>query len=101
MLERFEILTDTQASDVVTFYFKGTCVRCVVYGTFEYQINFFLLHNVAKCSRTVKIIILIECGNICGIDRHKHQADRTLLFEYIFCLSLVIEKRLSESIPMN
>ena len=74
-------MTDTQASDVVTFDFKGTCVRYVVYDTFEYQINFFLLHNVAKCSRTVMIIILIECGNICGIDRHKHQADRTLLFE--------------------
>ena len=47
-------MTDTQASDVVTFDFKGTCVRCVVYGTFEYQMNFFLLHNVAKCSRSVK-----------------------------------------------
>ena len=44
---------DTQASDVVTFDFKGVCVRCVVYDTFEYQMNFFLLHNVAKCSRSI------------------------------------------------
>ena len=80
---------EAQASDFVTFDFKGTCVSCVVYGTFEYQINFFLLHNVAKCSRTVIIIILIEYGNICGIDRHKHQADRTLLFEYIINFSEV------------
>ena len=50
-------MTDTQASDVVTFDFKGTCVHCVVYGTFEYQMNFFLLHYVAKCSRSVMIII--------------------------------------------
>ena len=50
-------MADTQASDVVTFDFKGTCVPCVVYGTFEYQKNFFLLHNVAKCSRSVIIII--------------------------------------------
>ena len=57
-------MTEAQASDFVTFDFKGTCVSCVVYGTFEYQINFFLLHNVAKCSRTVIIIILIEYGNI-------------------------------------
>ena len=57
MLEKFEIVTDKQASNVVTFDFKGTCVRCVVYGTFEYQMNFFLLHNVAKCSRSVIIII--------------------------------------------
>ena len=24
----------------------------------------------------------MECGHICGIDRHKRHADRTLLFEY-------------------
>ena len=30
------------------------------------------------------IIVLIECGHTCGIDRHKRKADRTLLFEYIY-----------------
>ena len=40
-------MTDTQATDVVTFDFKGTGVRCVVCGTIDYQIN-FLVHNVAK-----------------------------------------------------
>ena len=24
----------------------------------------------------------MECGHTCGIDRHKRQADKTLLFEY-------------------
>ena len=28
------------------------------------------------------IIVGMECGHRCGIDRHKRQADRTLLFEY-------------------
>ena len=81
MLERLEIMTDTQATDVVTFDFKGTGVRCVVCGTFDYQMNFFFVHNVAKCSRFIMKIISIECRHTRGIDRHKHQADRTLLFE--------------------
>ena len=51
MLELFGIMTDTQATDVVTFDFKGTGVRCVVCGTIDYQMNFFLVHNVSKCSR--------------------------------------------------
>ena len=29
------------------------------------------------------IIVGMECGHTCGIDRHKRQADITLLFEYI------------------
>ena len=32
-------MTGTQATDVVTFDFKGTGVRCVVFGTFDYQIH--------------------------------------------------------------
>ena len=39
MLERFEIMTDTQAIDV-TFAFKGTRVRCFVSGSTGYQMNF-------------------------------------------------------------
>ena len=37
MLERFEIMTNTQASDVATFDFKGTCVCCFVSGSTDYQ----------------------------------------------------------------
>ena len=39
VLERFEIMTNTQASDVATFDFKGTCVRCFVSGSTDYQRN--------------------------------------------------------------
>ena len=46
MLERFEILTDTQTTDVVTFDFKGTGVRCFVCSTIDYQMNFFLVHTL-------------------------------------------------------
>ena len=49
MLEMFGIMKDTQATDVVTFDFKGTGVRCVVCGTIDYQMNFFLMQNVSKC----------------------------------------------------
>ena len=35
MLERFGIMTNTQAVDVVTFDFKGTRVRCFVSGSTE------------------------------------------------------------------
>ena len=38
--ERFEIMTDTQAIDVVTFDFKGTRVRCFISGSTDYQMNF-------------------------------------------------------------
>ena len=31
----------------------------------------------------------MECGHTCGIDRHKRQADRTLLFEYTCVISPV------------
>ena len=40
MLERFAIMTDTQAIDVVTFDFKGTHDRCFVSGSTDYQMNF-------------------------------------------------------------
>ena len=50
-------MTDTQATDVVTFAFEGTGVRCVVCGTIDYKINLSLVHNVAKCSRFVIIIV--------------------------------------------
>ena len=39
---------DTQAIDVVTFDFKGTCVRCFVSGSTDYQMNFFKVKNVSK-----------------------------------------------------
>ena len=32
-----EIMTDTQAIDVVTFDLKGTCVRCFYSGSTDYQ----------------------------------------------------------------
>ena len=58
MLERFGIMKDTHATDAVAFDFKGTGVRCVVCGTFDlYQMNFLLVHNVAKCSRCLMITI--------------------------------------------
>ena len=50
-------MTYTQTTDVVTFDFKGTGVRSVVYGTIDYQMNFVLVHNVAKCSSCVMIIV--------------------------------------------
>ena len=83
VLEMFGIMTDTQPTHVVTFDFKGTGVRCVVCGTIDYQMYFFLVHNVSKCSRVLMIIVGMECGHTYRIDRHKRQADRTLLFEYI------------------
>ena len=50
-------MTGIQATDVVTFKFKGTGVHCVVFGTIAYQINFFLVHNFAKRSKFVMIIV--------------------------------------------
>ena len=50
-------MTDTHDTDVVTFDFKGIGVRCVVCDTIDYQMNFVLVHNVAKCSRFVMIIV--------------------------------------------
>ena len=39
VLEWFGIMMDTQATDVVTFAFKGTRVRCFVSGSTDYQIK--------------------------------------------------------------
>ena len=38
--ERFEITTNTQAIDVVTFDFKGTHFCCEISGSTDYQMNF-------------------------------------------------------------
>ena len=40
MLERFGIMMDTQAIDVVTFDFKGSRVLRVVSGSTSYLMNF-------------------------------------------------------------
>ena len=40
VLERFGIMTDTQAIDVVTFDFKGTRFRCFVSGSTDYQLDY-------------------------------------------------------------
>ena len=61
----------------MTFDFEGTGVRCVVCGTSDYEMNFLLVHTVAKFTRFVMIIVRVECGHTLGIDRHKRQADRT------------------------
>ena len=50
-------MTYTQATDVVTFDFKGADFRCVVCGFIDYQINFILVHNVAKWPRFVTITV--------------------------------------------
>ena len=39
MLERCEVMADTQAVDVVTFDFKGNRVCCFVSGSTDYQMN--------------------------------------------------------------
>ena len=41
-------MTDMQAIDVVTFDFNGTCVRCFVSGSTDYQMNLSWLQNVPK-----------------------------------------------------
>ena len=48
---------DTQAAGVVTFDFKGTGVRCVACCPIHYQMNFFWVHKVSKCSMFVMIIV--------------------------------------------
>ena len=41
-------MTDMQTIDSVTFDVKGTCVRCFVSGSTDYQMNLSLLQNVSK-----------------------------------------------------
>ena len=48
MLERFGIMTDIQAIDVVTFVFKGTLVRCFVSGSTDYQMNYSHVQMISK-----------------------------------------------------
>ena len=48
MLERFGIMADKQAIDVVTFDFMGTRVRCLVSGSTDYQMNISYVQNVSK-----------------------------------------------------
>ena len=50
---KFEIMTDTLAINVVTFDYKGTCVRCFVSDCTGYQMNLSLLQNVSKWSQWV------------------------------------------------
>ena len=50
-------MKDTQATHGVTFYFMGAGVRCVACGTIDYQMNFCLVQNVAKCTRLIMIIV--------------------------------------------
>ena len=47
-LKRFRNMTDTQASDVVTFDFKGTRVHSFVSGYTEYQMDFYLKQTISK-----------------------------------------------------
>ena len=39
MCLKIMIMTDTHATDVVTFDFKGTRVRCFVSGSTDYRMN--------------------------------------------------------------
>ena len=39
VVERFGIMTDTHAIDVVTFDFKGTRIRCFFSGSTDYQMD--------------------------------------------------------------
>ena len=48
MLERFGIITDTQANDVVTFDFKGTRVHYFASGSTDYQMNVSYMQNISK-----------------------------------------------------
>ena len=41
-------MRDTRAIDVVTFDFKGTCVRCFVSGSTDYQMNLLADINVKR-----------------------------------------------------
>ena len=48
MLERFGIMTDTQATVVVTFDFKGTRVRCFFSGSIDYQMDYPEVKIISK-----------------------------------------------------
>ena len=48
MCLKIEIMWEMQAIDVVTFDFNGTCVRCFVSSSTDYQMNLSVLQNVSK-----------------------------------------------------
>ena len=54
MLERFGIMTDTQAIDVVTFDFKGTRVRCFFSGSTDNQMDYAKVQIISKRSKFVR-----------------------------------------------
>ena len=77
------LMMDTQATDVVTFDFKGTGIRCVVCGTIDYQMNFFLVHNVSKCSR------FLMTSSPKGNDAHLRatiQSEKKWIDQFVRCL---------------
>ena len=41
-------MTDSQATDSVTFYFKGSRVCHFAVGSTDYRMNFLLVYYVAK-----------------------------------------------------
>ena len=45
------MMTDTQAIDLMTFYFKGTGAGCVVFGSTDNRINklFFMQNMCMEC----------------------------------------------------
>ena len=53
MLERF--VTDTQATDIVTFDSKGTGVRCVVCDTVDYQMKEFYEYTPSNRDRLAQL----------------------------------------------
>ena len=48
MLERFGIMADSHAIDVVTFDFKGTRVRFFVSGSTDNQMNYSKMQIISK-----------------------------------------------------
>ena len=78
-----------QATDVVTFDFKDTNIHCIVCGSTDYQMIFFLVHSLASNDQSLWWYnIWMDCGYTLGIDRHKRQGDITLSFEFI-CYKMV------------
>ena len=47
-------MTNTHAIDVVTFDFKGTCVRCFVSGYTDYQIDYSYVQFISKWFKIVR-----------------------------------------------
>ena len=47
-------MTDSQATDFVTFDFKGPCVCYFAVGSTDHRMNFCLVHNAAKLPKCWK-----------------------------------------------